>query len=641
MAEDKTFKEALSLLEKGNKAAARDLFTTLLRTDQTNADYWLWMSASVDTRQERIFCLENVLKLDPANTRAQRGLAMLSAAPEGEEPPIVPVVRHKWTLGTGEEDQPPPTLLGRIWANPLLRLATFAAAALVLFAIVGGVIWGTRPPEAPVVFITLTLRPTDTPTVTATATATPKIRTATPTLSGPTPLAALFNITYTPTPVYVSTPHAITEAYRTAMRALENHDFGRFLTNMLQASRENPTAPDLRYLVGEGYRLTGSLDEALTAYNEAIAIDKQFARSYLGRALVTQLKDPSADIQPDLDQAIRLDPNDAEAYQARARYAIRLGNDETAQKDIDRLEALWPNNAWSPYFQGQILLAQGQFAEALAEAQRSNQLDLTMLPAYLLLAQCYLKLDQPAKALEPVEIYMIYPENQDDPLGWLVLGEARFKTGDNTRALQALDQAASASKQNSITPAEALQVTIYRGEILIAIGQAQDAINAFADGYRLDQKNFTVNLGLGQALYGAKRYIDAIQQLSATEKLAITDTQSAAVYYWRARALDDGGNPSAAKADYQALLALPRSATLPAWIDFARQRMAVLNPPTNTPTPTITRAPSLTPTPTLTARPSVTPTPTKTSPPTRTPSPTSTPRVSPSSTPTKTPTPKS
>ncbi len=629
MSDEKAFRDAIKLLEKGDKVAAREAFTNLLRTNQTNPEIWLWMSAAVETRQERIFCLENVLKLEPKHPLALRGLALTRGTPEGEEPPVLPLLRRKWSLAVASEQQPK-TLVGRIAANPLLRLSIFAAIGLIFIAVVSGIVWRVRPVPTPVAIITITLRPTETATQTATATATPLIRTATPTISGPTPLAALLQTNYTPTPIYVNTPHPITEAYRIAMRAYENGDLAKMLNSMLQASRENPESADLKFLVGEAYRLTGSLDEALTAYEESINLDGRFAPAYLGRALTRLALDSETDVKEDLDKAVSLDPNYAQALRERIRYAIRQAEYPAARQDITLLGALAPNDPWALFFESQILLAEGDPVQALKKAQLANQLDLTLLPGYLLLAQCYLKTEQPAEALPKIEIYMIYPENQTDSIGWLVLGEARLRTGDSAGALAALDRAVEANGQNNVDDATRLQTAIYRGRILLEMGNAQEAVNAFADGYKIDNRNFDTNLGLGQALYSAERYVDAIQQFNATENMVTTDTHRTAVYYWRARALDDGGNPSAAKADYLALLEMPETTGPAEWFTFARQRMAVLNPPTNTPTSTMTKIPTSTPTPTRTLAPTKTPLPTKTLVPTKTKVPTKT------ATPTKT-----
>src|SRR5688500_12896516 len=76
---DVMFNEAVQALRAGQRMRARDLLTRLLKADQSNVDYWLWMSAAVDAEKEQVFCLQNALKLDPNSTAARRGLVVLGA----------------------------------------------------------------------------------------------------------------------------------------------------------------------------------------------------------------------------------------------------------------------------------------------------------------------------------------------------------------------------------------------------------------------------------------------------------------------------------------------------------------------------------------------------------------------------------
>jgi Tfp pilus assembly protein PilF len=67
MADDAIFQEAIEALSGGNKTKARELLTGLLKTDQNNATYWIWMSAAMDSAKERVYCLQTAFKLDPGN----------------------------------------------------------------------------------------------------------------------------------------------------------------------------------------------------------------------------------------------------------------------------------------------------------------------------------------------------------------------------------------------------------------------------------------------------------------------------------------------------------------------------------------------------------------------------------------------
>src|ERR1051325_6541747 len=92
---DAVFQEAVEALRTGNKARARELLTGLLKTDQNNATYWVWMSATVDSPKERIYCLQTALKLDPDNATAKRGLILHGALPPDETIQPFPVNRPR------------------------------------------------------------------------------------------------------------------------------------------------------------------------------------------------------------------------------------------------------------------------------------------------------------------------------------------------------------------------------------------------------------------------------------------------------------------------------------------------------------------------------------------------------------------
>src|SRR5450759_70529 len=92
--EEKMLDEAQAALENGDKGRARDLLTRLIKTNRDNIQYWLLMSASVETNKERIFCLNEALRVDPHNQLARRGLAALGAYPL-DETLAVPLAVHK------------------------------------------------------------------------------------------------------------------------------------------------------------------------------------------------------------------------------------------------------------------------------------------------------------------------------------------------------------------------------------------------------------------------------------------------------------------------------------------------------------------------------------------------------------------
>src|SRR5690242_9346094 len=95
---DQLYREGVAAIRAGDKTTARDKLTTVVRANPTHEQAWLWLSAVVNTDEERITCLQNVLTINPNNEAARRGLKKLGAdleidadmAGEPEEPKAAP-----------------------------------------------------------------------------------------------------------------------------------------------------------------------------------------------------------------------------------------------------------------------------------------------------------------------------------------------------------------------------------------------------------------------------------------------------------------------------------------------------------------------------------------------------------------------
>lgn len=70
--------QAVVALRSGNKIRARNLLKAALRQDPHDVDAWLWLSGAVDSDNERVDCLQNVLRIDPSNKAAAKGYTALT-----------------------------------------------------------------------------------------------------------------------------------------------------------------------------------------------------------------------------------------------------------------------------------------------------------------------------------------------------------------------------------------------------------------------------------------------------------------------------------------------------------------------------------------------------------------------------------
>lgn len=606
MAEDVMLQEAIDAISKGQRQRARDLFTRLLRADQSNSTYWLWMSSVVDTPKERRYCLQNVLRLDPGNKSARRGLVLMGAlSPPEELKPIAPIHRN-WSVIESEFANT--TNFRLILSNVNRRTWGYLGAGILLISLLFLGIFGTRSRAgALAVKLTITPKPrTPRPTATLLPTNTPWVKTATPTFTGPTPLWMLLEATYTPTPLYIETPHPISEAFRAGLRAFHSGDLTSMLQFMQQAAKVEPDAADTHYYVGEAYRLMGELDQALEAYERAIETNPGFAPASLGRARVHLARNPDANVEEDLTHAITEDPGLAEAYLERAAYYLNHGDTEVALDDLDSFAKLLPESPMLFLYRAQAYLELGQTESALESAQQAYDLDRTLLPTYLTLAKAYIQVGVPKKGVDLLDTYVLYEKK--DPLAWSLLGEAFFEQGEFEKALEALDKAIELDENLA-------DAYLYRGSVHLAQEEGQSAVNDFFEARRLEPDSFGASLGMGRALWMAGRINDAVRQLKSTEDLAESDDQLAQVYYWRAEIFEDVGNYLGAAGDWQALLELPDEAAPEKWMIEVEKKLLALTPSptptataTATPTPSATATATLTPTPTTTSTPIFTPT---------------------------------
>jgi tetratricopeptide (TPR) repeat protein len=83
----------IEAVKAGEKDKARRLLEQVIEADQTNETAWLWLSAVVDTREEKIRCLETALNLNPVNQDAITALEWLRSGVVSGPPPGVETER--------------------------------------------------------------------------------------------------------------------------------------------------------------------------------------------------------------------------------------------------------------------------------------------------------------------------------------------------------------------------------------------------------------------------------------------------------------------------------------------------------------------------------------------------------------------
>ena len=596
MAEDTMLTDAIEAIRHGEKAKAKDLLTRLLKTDQHNAIYWVWMSAAVETQKERIYALNTALRADPENAAAKRGLILLGAMPPDENVEPFPLHHPRlWEEELIQEDEEEKeTGVKGLVANPFMRLAAIVVGVLGL---IGFAIFGLSQRQT--VARPNTITPGPSPTFTLTPTALNAKPVNTQAFIGPTPLWALLDATYTPTPLYVNTPRSVQASdYGNMVKAAyRDEDWEALVSAMEQIATLEPESADPHYYIGEAYRFMGENAKAYNAYAEAIKINEDFGPAYLGRARVNRYINANANIRPDLDDAIEKDPYFAEAYVERAIYWLEKKEYEDALDDLEEARKFAPNSPLVYFNLAKVYWAQDELEDAVDAAGKALELDRTYLESYLLLGQLYEANGQLDKASEILEIYVIYDEENAE--AFAILGGAHYANGDYEQAIEVLDNAIELDRRSGIAH-------LYRGLSYLALEDGENAVEDLDKANNFLSDSFEASISLAKAEALSEHYGNCFLQVERTRSLAETEYEEALIYYWRATCHEGREDLKSALKDWESLLEMPFSAEIAYLRAEAREHLGELY----TPTPTSTEGPSPTPSATRTPKPSLTPTPT-------------------------------
>jgi len=574
--QDTTFQDAVAALHEGDKGRAKDLLTQLLKTEQGNATYWVWMSAAVDTNKERIYCLETALKLDPENTSAKRGLILLGALQPDESVQPFPLNHARaWEerlLLTHEKPE-----AKKVTVGPGMRLAGIIVVGIIFVGLVsaGFILLPRRSANS-----FFRVYNTNTPGASATFTLTPTFVGATAQAvsiaTGPGSLATALRVYYTVTPLYVNTPRApqSVDEYNVAEAAYQKGDWTGYIAGLQEIATIEPTSADVPFYIGEAYRLQGDYKDALDAYTSSLHINSSFAPAYLGMARANLLRNPNTDITQLLSTALQFDPNYGEVYLERANYYLYHNQPDLALNDLDTANKRMPNSALVQLSYARAYLAQGNVDKGLTAAEQANQIDQTLLPAYYVLGQAYVANARYSEAIKPLNTFLTY--GTPDGSTYSLLGQAYEETGAYQDAVTATTQALA------LDPTQR-RAYLYRGLSYLELNNINGADNDIHKAFEFFPESFAASLGLMRVSYEEGHYGDSYLRIPATEALAQTDQQKALVLYWTGLIQEKRGYIDESIKAWHSLLAMSPKVMTSQMRDDATRHMDVLL--TGTPTP--------------------------------------------------------
>jgi tetratricopeptide (TPR) repeat protein len=331
-------------------------------------------------------------------------------------------------------------------------------------------------------------------------------------------------------------------------RAAAHYDEGDF--NSAISDYDQAIALHRQYAVifdnrGLAYYAKRDYDHAIADYDQAIALDQKFAAAYTRRGITYHAKGDYDHAMADYDQAIALDPNDTDAYTRRAITYYAKGDYDHAMADYGQVIALDPKDPVGYNNRGVAYHAKGDYDHAIADYDQAIALDPKYTDAYTRRGSAYGGKGDYDHAIADFDRAIALDPKYAD--AYTVRGLAYHAKGDYDHAIADHDQAIALDPKNAVAYNNRCWVRVAMGrDLQAALSDCNESLRIRPDdAYTLDSRGF-VNLKLGQLN-------DAIADFTAALKY---DPKLPTSLYGRGLAEREKGDQKSAVADMAAANAI-------------------------------------------------------------------------------------
>lgn len=460
MAEDQSkalLRQGIAAAKEGRTVVARDLLRQAVRQNPKDETAWLWLSSVAPDDRERVFCLKQVLTIDPGHEFARKGLAALGYAPPVDESapatsvPLFSEEKYARIVPALDElllafPYEPESQDGQKWihksrrrygegAARRLQQVTVAAAALIVVALVaGGVLlvdalglFDGDDGSAGYVYLPVhTLTPTSTMTPTPgfgpTPTPFPQRLSigATTVPVGLGPVGSIYGLA-TPTPIY---PVFDSSVERRIEPAVNLYSSGRYVEAQselatAQASYSGQCYPALVYYHAMSYAAQGgtaNLNAAARLLEDALAYTPPGERYrgegydscpdapllHVGLAEVWRRQGRLSQAYAASQRALEQDPRLVVASLVKADIEQARGDLSAAEQTLQDALRDNPRDTNLLVRLSELALVQGRHNAALDYAGQALYIDPLLLPALRAQAKAYLALAARAPETNPI-----------------------------------------------------------------------------------------------------------------------------------------------------------------------------------------------------------------------------------------------
>ncbi len=309
--------------------------------------------------------------------------------------------------------------------------------------------------------------------------------------------------------------------------------------------------------LGAGHLKAGRIDQAITEFKNAIAIDPQSAaghmllgQAYLEKHSVSMIAEAKAELQ----QALDLDPSLVWARFYLAKVYIDQGRLDKAKDELERGLQSRPNIPHFLALLGEVSRKLGKPEESIELNRRALKADPSMTPSYYYIGLAYMDLKKDDEAIAEMEralkspyvapeMYLTlgslyarkkrYAEGEElckkaialdpsRPEGHLNLAQLYNIKGASDQALQELSLALPEGTSFTTSPYyQQLQADVYfeRGRAFQAKGMTPQAVRSYETALAFNPNEGRTHRQLAELYLHIGDYTRAFQHVTAAEKL--------------------------------------------------------------------------------------------------------------------------
>ena len=329
-----------------------------------------------------------------------------------------------------------------------------------------------------------------------------------------------------------------------ARHALYRQDVAAAERYALEAVEKDPANADAWLFQGGMLRGTGKPDQALAAFDKAIALKPLDRTAYIEKAYIEINQGKFDAARADIDAARKNAPGSLLVTYAQALLDYTQGKHALAHESLQKVLKSAPEHMPSILLAGAVNLNLGSIQQAEQHLRKYLESNPDNVYARKLLAQALLQSAQPSGAVEALAPALKNPG--DDPQLLALAGQSYMQVRDFDKATAYFEKA------STLAPKVA---AIHTSLGLSRLGQGDQA-KALADlqvGAALDGKSAAGGIALVQAELSMKRYDKALAAAQALARQQPENAQVQALLGGVHLAKDD---PASARASFEKALAL-------------------------------------------------------------------------------------